>query len=345
MDKTNFIERIKSDPARLFLFCVLIAVIFIVLGATLLIFNEKFLQFFSQNFIKTTGRLISVVIPIFMMLIYITILNDKDNGNDFRPFPLSIEQKADSIYYMGFILTLTAMTASLASLAILGDTSFDSIVFNFALALITTLIGLTVRVLWLTTASYSLSDEESKLKDKMIRRSQELNEEIEIVVKSIKSVSSEISNASEPINKGFNNLINILNIDDNLKIQLKALEQSAESAAIGLKLIANITESLDSSISRLKNNVNNDLITQLDKLTISLNDVHPKLENFDKDFENEFENVKTQLKYLRAALSITNESLDKNKANLDKYNVIVEEHNATLEENTSLLKRIRNLFK
>ena len=50
-------------------------------------------------------------VPLGIILYYAYIVN-KDKSD-----ALSIEQKADSVYYMGFILTLFAMTASLVALA------------------------------------------------------------------------------------------------------------------------------------------------------------------------------------------------------------------------------------
>ena len=132
----------------------------------------------------------NIAVPIGIMLYYSYTIN-KDTSDI-----LSIEQKADSVYYMGFILTLVAMTSSLIALAYDDELRFNAIVINFGLALATTILGLAIRIMWLQLSSQSLADAESILKEKIVKRSQDLAEQTENVVGSMTALSNQLNKVS-----------------------------------------------------------------------------------------------------------------------------------------------------
>ena len=103
--------------------------------------------------------ILNIAIPIAIMLFYSWKIN-KDASDT-----LSIEQKADSVYYMGFILTLVAMTSSLVALAYDDALQFNAIVINFGLALATTILDLAIRIMWLQLSSQDLADAEANLEN------------------------------------------------------------------------------------------------------------------------------------------------------------------------------------
>ena len=74
--------------------------------------------------------LINLILPVSIMVYYIYEIANKTEE------ALSIEQRADSVYYMGFIFTLVAMTASLVALAYNDEIAFNTVVINFGLALV-----------------------------------------------------------------------------------------------------------------------------------------------------------------------------------------------------------------
>jgi len=83
--------------------------------------------------------LFGVVGPILVMLVYIFFgLNDFVEGTDSESF-------ADSIYYLGFVLTLVSLSAALVYLRN-ENPELGPLVSKFGLALLTTIIGLSVRV-------------------------------------------------------------------------------------------------------------------------------------------------------------------------------------------------------
>ena len=69
-----------------------------------------------------------------------------------------IEQFADSIYYLGFLLTLVALIVSLVFLSEQKDNSLVGVGSRFGVALATTVLGLFLRIL-LTNFRESISDQ------------------------------------------------------------------------------------------------------------------------------------------------------------------------------------------
>ena len=105
--------------------------------------------------IVLTGNNITfnVLSMIAIMAFYIYFIYNNENVS------ISKEQKADSCYYLGFILTLIAMINTLISLDVDNiDTIFNSVVRDFGLALVTTLVGLVARIIWLQLASRNAFD-------------------------------------------------------------------------------------------------------------------------------------------------------------------------------------------
>ena len=185
----NNSEEFVLNPVKLFVFLITAGLVAIAVGT------------FYENI------WINLAIPIGIMLYYAFTIYSNSDGF------LSIEQKADSVYYMGFIYTLVAMTASLIALANneqLDD--FNSVVINFGLALSTTIIGLVIRIIWLQLDSKSLDDAESILKDRIIKQTSQLSEETENIITKMTALSSQLENASQQLATNFDSLSNSFNV-------------------------------------------------------------------------------------------------------------------------------------
>ena len=221
---------------------------------------------------------------------------------------------------MGFILTLFAMTASLVALAYSENLRFNSIVINFGLALMTTILGLAIRIMWLQLSSQSLSDAESILKDRINRRSQDLADQTEQVVASITALSNQLSSVSEPLKNSFDKLINVLDVNENINKKLQNLDDSADSAAQSLRIIANLAERLDISVKMLQNNINNDVIDNIDELTSAVTNANPQVIKFDDDLSSSIKNIKGSLEELRDSIQEADEILVNSKNNLETNN-------------------------
>ena len=195
---------------------------------------------------------------------------------------LSIEQKADSVYYMGFILTLVAMTSSLVALAYDDALQFNAIVINFGLALATTILGLAIRIMWLQLSSQDLADAEANLKDKILKRAQELQDQTEKIVGTMTALSNQLNKVSEPLQANFSQLVTTMNISDGITTKLQQLEQSTHSAAQSLQIIASMAESLAKSSSDLNGAIDTEVIKNINNLNKSIINIQKNIQKTDK---------------------------------------------------------------
>ena len=272
--------------------------------------------------------LFNIVVPIAIMLYYAYTIN-KDSSDT-----LSLEQKADSVYYMGFILTLVAMTSSLVALAYDDALQFNAIVINFGLALGTTILGLSIRIIWLQLSSQELSDAESILKERILKRSQALQDQTEQVVGSMTALSNQLNKVSEPIQANFDKLATGLNLNDEVITKLKQLDQSAQSAAESLRLITSMSLSLAKSSSELKDAVDGQVIENVNDLNKSITDTKPQVKSLNSDLSDSIHTIEESLKLLQQ--------------NIKKTDAMVLESETILkrrrESENNFIERVQKLF-
>ena len=272
--------------------------------------------------------LFNIVVPIAIMLYYAYTIN-KDSSDT-----LSLEQKADSVYYMGFILTLVAMTSSLVALAYDDALQFNAIVINFGLALGTTILGLSIRIIWLQLSSQELSDAESILKERILKRSQALQDQTEQVVGSMTALSNQLNKVSEPIQANFNKLATGLNLNDEVITKLKQLDQSAQSAAESLRLITSMSLSLAKSSSELRDAVDGQVIENVNDLNKSIIDTKPQVKSLNSDLSDSIRTIEESLKLLQQ--------------NIKKTDAMVLESETILkrrrESENNFIERVQKLF-
>ncbi|NKJ34502.1 methyl-accepting chemotaxis protein [Rhizobium sp. SG570] len=79
-------------------------------------------------------------VPLLLMGIYFVV------SLAFAGFRLHNEQAGDNLYYMGFLFTLSSLGVSLYLFA--GETSIETIVRNFGIAVTSTIAGVTLRILF-----------------------------------------------------------------------------------------------------------------------------------------------------------------------------------------------------
>lgn len=273
---------------------------------------------------------INIVFPVGIMLYYAYTIN-KDTSES-----LSIEQKADSVYYMGFILTLVAMTASLVALDTNEEFRFNVIVINFGLALATTILGLTIRIIWLQLSSQDLADAESILKERILKRSQDLQDQTEKVVGSMTALSNQLSKVSEPLKNNFDRLTQTMEINEGAINKLRHLDQSADSAAQSLRLIANLAERMAVSTSELKRSVDNDTLDKIDSLKLSARDARPKIEELDSEISTSINSIRESLDSLQDSIRRTDEMIAHSQASQEKNDSILKKFSTSIK---NLLRR------
>lgn len=273
---------------------------------------------------------INIVFPVGIMLYYAYTIN-KDTSES-----LSIEQKADSVYYMGFILTLVAMTASLVALDTNEEFRFNVIVINFGLALATTILGLTIRIIWLQLSSQDLADAESILKERILKRSQDLQDQTEKVIGSLTALSNQLSKVSEPLKNNFDRLTQTMEINEGAINKLRHLDQSADSAAQSLRLIANLAERMAVSTSELKRTVDNDTLDKIDSLKLSAGEARPKIEELDSEISTSINSIRESLDSLQDSIRRTDEMIAHSQASQEKNDSILKKFITSIK---NLLRR------
>ena len=272
----------------------------------------------------------NIAVPIGIMLYYSYTIN-KDTSDI-----LSIEQKADSVYYMGFILTLVAMTSSLIALANDDELRFNAIVINFGLALATTILGLAIRIMWLQLSSQSLADAESILKEKIVKRSQDLAEQTENVVGSMTALSNQLNKVSEPLKNNFDKLAMTMDINDQIINKLKQLDQSAATAAQSLQLISALAQNLAASSADLKRNVDEETIQNINNLKTSIIHTRPQVSELDNEISHSVNSINESLDILQENIRKTDEMIANSQRNLEKNDSIFQKLSSSIK---SLINR------
>ena len=200
---------------------------------------------------------IAVTVPVIIMFLYIFI------GRIRRGADVALSQFADSVYYLGFLFTLAALTASLVT-HVLTELDPTSLTSSFGLALVTTIIGLSARVV-LT----SFGEEPT---DAMVRADEALHDEVQRFSEELRiSTDTFKQNSAVSVDTVQNSLTTAT---DNFKIAIEQATKDFGHALSGSLESINIAgESLSSHIDKIE--VPEDLFTgrftpHLEKFTKSL---------------------------------------------------------------------------
>ena len=131
--------------------------------------------------------LCGVVLPILCMLAY-SSLGFIEKKND-----TLIEQFADSIYYLGFLLTLVALIVSLFALSA-DNYSLVGVGSRFGVALATTVVGLFLRIL-LTNFRETFSDQKVIMEEQLAKSMKDFSYQVQIHAKTLRT-TTELYNSS-----------------------------------------------------------------------------------------------------------------------------------------------------
>ncbi len=125
--------------------------------------------------------LCGVVLPILCMLAY-SSLGFIEKKND-----TLIEQFADSIYYLGFLLTLVALIVSLVDLSE-AEYSLNGVGSRFGIALATTVLGLFLRII-LTNFRESFSDKKVILEEQLAKSMKDFSYQVQIQARTLRTTT------------------------------------------------------------------------------------------------------------------------------------------------------------
>ena len=232
------------------------------------------------------------VMAVYVYLIYFNLTPD-----------ISSEQKADSCYYLGFILTLVAMVISLINFNLgEGQELFRSIVRNFGLALVTTIIGIVVRIVWLQLLADRVTEAEETIRQKMLQEADKLKLEVERITSSFQVLANQAESVTNPLRTNISNLENTLEVPKKLSEALEKVAKNSES-------LSDKFESVNREVDNFSPSKIQELINKVDQLDEILKSVNPDISKNLLALNTSFANSKSSIEdYINTLLSLIDET-------------------------------------
>lgn len=146
-------------------------------------------SFSGIGWYRSDPWIFGLVLPLAVMALYIGLgfrRSDKD---------VSDEKFADSCYYLGFIFTITSIIFSLFDLPQIGA-KMSEIAVRFGVAMVSTVIGLAVRV-YLVSFKQDLNDAVEAAEDGVIDATHRLGEQLTIALEKMREFDSRVDEATK----------------------------------------------------------------------------------------------------------------------------------------------------
>lgn len=190
--------------------------------------------------VSGTNISFNVAVMIAVMAFYIFFIYKNKN------LSISKEQKADSCYYLGFILTLIAMINTLITLDVENIGSiFNTVVRDFGLALVTTIVGLVARIIWLQLESSNAFDGEETIREKLIAEAQELETQTQRITGAFTTLAVDAERVATPLSKNLNDLSKTLDVPSQLSATLHEISSNADELKFNLANLNNQVKAID----------------------------------------------------------------------------------------------------
>ncbi|WP_305906313.1 hypothetical protein Q9L42_020930 (plasmid) [Methylomarinum sp. Ch1-1] len=130
-----------------------------------------------------------LVFPLSVMGLYIVLGMHRSNDD------ISDDKFADSCYYLGFIFTITSIIFSLFDLPDI-ETKMSEIAVRFGVAMVSTVIGLAVRV-YLVSFKHDFNDAMIHAEDSVIDATTRLSEQLRISLENLQEFDSRVDEATK----------------------------------------------------------------------------------------------------------------------------------------------------
>ena len=251
-----------------------------------------------------------------IMSFYIYFIYNNQNES------ISKEQKADSCYYLGFILTLIAMINTLIELDVDNiENIFNSVVRDFGLALVTTIVGLVARIIWLQLASANAFDGEETIRDKLIAEAQELETQTQRITGAFTTLAADAERVAAPLSGNLNNLSKTLDIPSELSATLHQIATNADELKVNLANLNMQTKAID--------------LRYFDELSSKFSTLNLMLERLTPIMESNIENLNRTFEKNSKSIEDYNRSLG---SLLDETKKTYREVNHSLRDNAEYIK-------
>ena len=283
-----------------------------ILGSLVIFFSSKFLT------------------PFIAMLILILLMGSYIVGIFFLQKKMNLfirdEQLGDSFYYLGFLFTLTALVATLLNINI-ESVSIEELLNNFGIAIITTLIGLTGRILFsqFRESFDELKEEsEAKISESVRKLKTQLDSSIDILRQQSISIAQNTDKTLQDSSASLRRFMEENNkvLQETTEKSKKAIEEfNSRASEISLKLSKiNIptdkfkefedgVSSIVGTLGKLEKDLKNSSVeSEIHKITEKFKSLSSSISSQSKLLNDEFVNSKETL-----------ESLSKNLVDVAKF--------------------------
>ena len=132
--------------------------------------------------------ILGFAVPLFFMATYVVL------GHYRHDRDVTDEKFADSCYYLGFIFTITSLIFSLFDLPYIG-TRITEIAVRFGAAMVSTVIGLAVRV-YLVSFKKDVADAIADAEDALLNTTRNFTEQLTVVVERLRDFESQVDSAA-----------------------------------------------------------------------------------------------------------------------------------------------------
>ena len=112
-----------------------------------------------------------------------------------------------------------------------------------------------------------------------------------------------------------------MDINEGINNKLRLLDQSADTAAQSLRIIASLTESMAASTLELKKNIDEGALENIKNLNTSANQARPKINELNSEITNSIDSIHQSLELLQKNIKKTDEMIAFSQANLEKNSI------------------------
>ena len=183
-----------------------------------------------------------------------------------------------------------------------GDMEFNSVVRDFGLALITTIVGLVARIIWLQLTSANAFDGEETIREKLIAEAQELETQTQRITGAFTSLAADAERVVTPLSGNLNNLSKTLDIPKELSASLHQIATNADELKVSLANLNSQTKDIDLGYFNELSSKFSALNSKLERLTPIM---ESNIENLNRTFEKNSKSIKDYNKSLSSLLDET----------------------------------------
>ena len=140
------------------------------------------------------------------------------------------------------------------------------------MALVTTIIGIVVRIVWLQLLADRVTEAEETIRQKMLLEADKLKLEVERITSSFQVLANQAESVTNPLRTNISNLENTL--------EVPKLSEALEKVAKNSESLSDKFESVNREVDNFSPSKIQELINKVDQLDEILKSVNPDISKF-----------------------------------------------------------------